>query len=62
VDVDAAGAAGGGAAGLLGVAVALDAGGEAEQVVPVAQRQRQLGDFGLADHRAQRRLLGVDQR
>ena len=62
MDVDAAGASGRGAARLFGVAVALHAGREAEQIVPVAQRQRQLRDFRLADDRAERRLFGVHQR
>ena len=62
VNVDASRPAGRRAAGLLGITIALDTGREAEQVVPVAQRERQPGDFRLADDGAKRRLLGVDQR
>ena len=60
VHVDAPGAAEGGAAPLLGVAVALHAGHERQQVVPVADRERKPRDRGLLDDRAERRLLGVD--
>ena len=62
VHVDAARAARRRAARLFRVAIALHAGGEAEQVVPVTQRQRQVGDLRLADDGAERRLLRVDER
>ena len=62
MDVDAAGAAGGSGARLLGIAIALNTGGEAEQVVPVPQRERQARDLRLTDDGAERGLLGVDQR
>ena len=61
MDVDAAGAAEGGAAALLGVAIALDAGHEREQIVPVANRERQVRHLDLRDHRAERRVVRVQQ-
>ena len=59
VHADAAGAARRRAAGLLGVAVALDAGHQREQVVPVADRQRQLVHFVAVDDRAEHRGFSV---
>ena len=49
VHVDAAGAAERRAAALLGVAIALHAGHEREQVVPVADRQRQVRHLRSAE-------------
>ena len=62
VHADAAGAACRGAAGLLGVAIALHAGHHRQQVVPVADRQRQLVHFVAVDHGAEHRGLGAEQR
>ena len=62
VHVDAAGAPERRAAALLGVAVALHARHQRQQVVPVPDRERQVGDLHLRDHRAQRRVVSVQQR
>ena len=61
VDVHPARAAEGGAAALLGEAVALHAGDEGEQVVPVADGEGQLGHRVLVDDRPQRGLSSVEQ-
>ena len=61
VHVDAAGAAEGGAAALLREAVALHPGHEREQVVPVADGQRELGHLALVHDGAQGGALGVQQ-
>ena len=62
VDVGAARAAAGGAAALLRVAVHLHAGDEADEVVPVAARERELLDEVVVDHPAGRRLLRRQER
>ena len=59
--VDAAGAAERRAAALLGVAIALYAGHERKQVVPVADGERQVRDLDLRDHRAKRRVVRVQE-
>ena len=62
MDADAAGAAGVGRAGLLGVAITLDAGNGEQQVVPVADSQRQVGDLAARHDGVERRCLRVEQR
>ncbi len=62
VDVDAAGAAERRAAALLGVAVALHARHEREQVVPVPDGERQVGHLRVRDDGAERAVVGVQQR
>ena len=59
MDVDAAGPAKRRAAALLGVALALHAGHKRQQIVPVANGQRQVCYLLLRDDRAQRRVVGV---
>ena len=62
VHVDAAGTAERRAAALLGVAVALHARHQRQQIVPVPDRERQVRDLHLRNHRAERRVVGVQQR
>ena len=40
----------------------MDARHECEQIVPVPDRQRQIGDLRLGNHRAERRVAGAEQR
>src|SRR4029453_16487556 len=61
VDVDAAGAAERRAAALLRVAGALHTGHQREQVVPVADGERQVRHLHLRNDRAERRVVGVQQ-
>jgi len=62
VHVDAAGPARRRAARLFRVAIALHARNHREQVVPVADRQRQLGHFLAVHHRAERGRVRGDER
>ncbi len=62
VHADAAGAARRSAAGLFRIAVALHARHHRQQVVPVADRQRQLVHFIRVDHGAQHRGFGAEER
>ena len=61
VDVDAAGAAERRAAALLRVAIALHAGHQRQQVVPVADREGQVRYLRLRDDRAERRVVGIQE-
>ena len=60
--VDATGATRRRAARLLGIAVALHTGNERQQVVPVADGERQFLDLRAPDHRPDHGVLGVDER
>jgi hypothetical protein len=62
VDVDAAGPAEGRATALLGVAIALDAWHQREQVVPVADRERQVRDLRVRHDGAEGAVVRVEQR
>ena len=60
VHVDSAGAAGRGAAALLGVAISSHAGDQLQQVVPVPPTQGNIKHHAVIDHRPRRRLLGFE--
>src|SRR5215471_2867921 len=59
VNVDAAGAACGGSAGLFGIAVTLDAGNQKEQIVPIAGAERQTANEPVFYDRAGCGLLSI---
>jgi hypothetical protein len=60
--VDAARAAERRATALFGVTISLNSRHESEQVVPVPDRQRQVGDLDLRDDSPERRLTRFEDR
>src|SRR5919197_1306474 len=62
MDIDATGTAARRSPALLRVAVTLDTGNQSQQVVPITDAQRQVGNQTVFDNRARHRVLRGKQR